>query len=434
MLGAVALGLTCLMALPLMAEQTENGKGKLKLVLIERTRFTGWDNTVSLDEAAADSTVFTRHRTTLGLDGAISDRMAFSFRLTNEFRTYLAPKSRANRFGEVFVDQAWLSWDKPADMPVKLTLGRQNIILGEGFLCIDGQPLTGSRSLYFNAVRTDWDLGQGQNLTVFLAHVPQYDDWLPVIHEGDTHQGLEEQANTVMRVYWTRPFSNGGELQANYFLKHSIGNQLGPERTVHTVGARLALPLTQSLKGAVEAALQFGKWAGNDHRAWGGYAWLEQKLPESLPFLTGLRVGTYMMSGDKADTTAHEAWDPLWGRFPKWSESYIYAMIRESKVANWNNIMTFFAGVLFRLSEKMDGQITLNFLTAPQGSTGAFAAYPEMAGTGKNRGTLIAGRVNYKIDTHWSGHFVYEHFRPGSYYTETAKPYNWIRFELLFSL
>jgi len=60
--------------------------------------------------------------------------------------------------GEVFFDYLHLQWNSAFGLPLTLTVGRQDLMLGEGLVVWDGGPLDGSRSAYFNAVRGDWAL------------------------------------------------------------------------------------------------------------------------------------------------------------------------------------------------------------------------------------------------------------------------------------
>ena len=60
------LFLIVVMLVPGMAE-SEKSPSKIELNVIERFRFTGWDNAVGLDDGANDAVAFTRHRTSLAL-------------------------------------------------------------------------------------------------------------------------------------------------------------------------------------------------------------------------------------------------------------------------------------------------------------------------------------------------------------------------------
>jgi len=129
---------------------------RLKLIFAERFRQETWDNAINLDDASAESFAYTRNKTTLGLQWFAAKGLEITGKLTNEFRVYFAPKDRPFGWNEVFFDNLYIKWKLPKDLPFTLTAGRQDIFLGEGFVIADGNPLDGSRSFYFNALRLDY--------------------------------------------------------------------------------------------------------------------------------------------------------------------------------------------------------------------------------------------------------------------------------------
>lgn len=402
----------------------------LKWSVSERTRLTTFDNSINLDDGAADTFTFTRHLTSLGLAWTPRKDLSFVVKLTNEFRSWLSPKNRPNNLGEIFFDQLYLKWKGVAGTGLNLTVGRQNIMLGEGFVCLDGQPLTGSRSAYFNAVRADYAFNSKHKLTAFVSALPRTDTWLPVINEPDPAQLLEEQANTGIGLYYQGSIGKVG-LQAYYFRKDTEANEAAPvESGINTLGARAVLPLVDRLALTAEAALQNGSFGDVDRGAYGGYFHLDWKVAESVPVVRVLTLGGILLSGDDTATADYEGWDPLWSRWPKWSESYIYTLIREVGIARWTNFSALYFGLNAVFTKDFKARVHYYILGAPQDgpNTPAFTA---LAGEGHRRGGLLVSRFDYVINTHLSGHFVWEHFEPGNYYADTADGYNWFRFELM---
>ncbi|MGE5343069.1 MAG: hypothetical protein ACM3SY_16465 [Candidatus Omnitrophota bacterium] len=80
-----------------------------------------------------------------------------------------------------------------------------------------------------------------------------------------------------------------------------------------------------------------------------------------------------------------------------------------------------------RLTDPITLRLTWHHLMANQILPGF-----SMAGTGKTRGNLIAGRLEYPINSNATAHLVWEYFNPGSYYFAGADAANWFRCELLF--
>ncbi len=409
----------------------EKSKKKLRFSFSERTRLTVFDNAINLDETMNDTFAFTRHRTSVGLFWSPSDNIDFNVKLTNEFRTYLSPKNRDSDMNEIFFDQLYVKWKNIGETGITLTLGRQNIMLGEGFICLDGQPHTGSRSAYFNAVRLDYKFNEKHRVTGFVSYIPRYDNWLPVINEPDPKQSLEEQANTGVGIYYQGNLGKTG-VHAYYFRKDTHNNDNYPiESGINTFGIRLTIPLVKRLALTTEGALQSGSYGSNDRSGTGGYFHLDYKIGEIIPIVNTLTFGGIYLSGDDPSTDKVEGWDPLWSRWPKWSESYIYTLIRENGVAYWSNIKSLYLSAAFTLNKQLSGKASYYLLWSDEYGNSSKPSFASMAGEGKKRGNLIVTRFNYKISKHMSGHFVWENFKPGSFYRENADGYNWFRFELM---
>lgn len=409
----------------------EDEDEKLKISFSERTRLTVFDNSISLSDNG-DSWAFSRHKTSLGARYTGLDQFIFKVKLTNESRVWFTPKTKESRFDEVFVDQLYVKWSPKIKIPLDLTLGRQNILFDEGFICLDGQPLTGSRSIYFNAIRFDMAITKAHKLSGFYSYVPQHDDMLPIVHEADMPQALEEQANVGLGLYYHGQINSNNKLSLYYFLKKTEQNDsYQDESTINAIGARLHSHLYDRVNFTFEGAYQFGKLENKDRRAFGGYAYVDYELTTMPSFLSTVTIGSFYLSGDDPDTEKVEGWDPLWSRWPKWSESYIYTLIIENKgkVAYWSNISSVYASFKATLSEKFSFQTAFHHLMAVEDNTSDFCS-----GSGKSRGNLLSLRLNYKIDKNWSGHFLVENFQPGNFYAPTADSYNWFRFELLFKI
>jgi len=122
-----------------------------------------------------------------------------------------------------------------------------------------------------------------------------------------------------------------------------------------------------------------------------------------------------------------EGWDPVFSRWPKWSEGYIYTLIKESRVAYWSNLDSIYGALGFDFGQRANATLTVHRLGASHSLPGAFPG-----GTGLDRGSLVVGRLNFVISRRLAGHLHWEHFRPGNFYAPGASGFHWIRFELLF--
>lgn len=421
--------------------KSENEPSKFKISFSERFRMVTWDNAVDLNDEGTSNQSFSRLRTSLGLQYKANEDLEFNFKLTNEFRNYFTPSTNASHMNEVMIDQLNMKLKNQALLPGELTLGRQNIILGEGFVILDGHPVDGSRSSYFNAIRYDWNINPNHTLIGFFAYQPE-EDFLPVINgkdidasfQGDDSYQLIEQSEKAAALYY-----NGNLEKINlqsYVIWKAIlddGKQIVPKSNIYTLGARIKMPLAEQFNLTAEGAYQTGNSGDNDRSAYGGYAYVTY-LPgcEKIYAPKNINLGTFILSGDNPNTPEVESWDPLFSRWPKWSESYIYTSLKENqgKVAYWSNMLALYIQTNFSLGSGFGLDINYYQLYAMEKtSTTTF-----LSGEGTNRGGLIIGKLNYKITENVSGHILWEHFTPGNFYFDGADSYNWARMEFMFQI
>jgi len=410
-------------AVPVAAQ--EASPPRLKLIFVERFRFEAWDNAVGLDDAAADGTAYTRNRTTLGLSWKAAKNVELLGKVTNEFRVYLAPKDRPFTWHEIFVDNLYVKWTLPGRRPLAVTAGRQDINLGEGFVVADGTPGDGSRSYYFNALRLDADLAKGHRLTVFGHATKATDRYLPVVHPRP--QALAEQPERALALYYAGTFGRT-KVDAYAVRKTTDANKAWPLATrTETFGARAVAALAKPLTLTAEAAVQTGRSGEAERSSYGAIAHVDCDLKGAWTVLQSFVLGGILLSGDDPATARVEGWDPIFSRWPKWSESYIYTFTNESRPSYWSNLSSLYAQLALDFGPRSDGHIMVMPMGAGRIQPGGFPG-----GAGRGRGLLIRGRLNYKISRYLTGRFIWEHFDPGSFYLPGASSYNWIQFEMIF--
>ncbi len=428
LLGIVVIMMVCLTVFTLGAEvSTEQVSAKFKISFSQRFRFEGWDNAVGLDEDANDASGYTRNRTSLAALWNPSAHVEVMVKLTNEFRHYLVPKNKPFKIHEIFFDQLYVKWKNIGQSPLTLTVGRQNIMFGEGFVMMDGNALDGSRSLYFNALRADYQWSKNQRLTAFYSYQPVTDTILPLINHQD--QPLVDQPEGALGLYYTGLLKKTG-IEA-YFIHKYVDrtDKLPIESGINTFGTRVQHSLLKDLSLTMEGAYQFGSYGAFDRSALAGYGHLDYTLSNKVPLLRTLTLGGIYLGGDNPATAKMEGWDPVYSRWPKWSESYIYTLAKEHGVAYWSNLKTLYLSFLMDLTPGINLTMTYFRLGAVERGKGSFTG-----GAGKTRGDLIMGRVNMKINTFTTAHFIWEHFNPGDFYFTGADNSNWLRFEVMFQL
>ncbi|MCP4215429.1 MAG: alginate export family protein [bacterium] len=402
--------------------KAEKSESKFKFSFLERFRFVGWDYAIGLSEEHSAPFAFTRHKTSLGMVWTPDKNLQVGVKLTNEFRNYLTP-DRDFEIDEIIVDQLYVKLKKIGKLPLSLTIGRQNIILGEGFLVLEGHPLDGSRSIYFNAVRADYSFSKNHKLTSFYSIQSETDTALALIN--DQERALMEWKARGLGFYYTGLF-NKTKVESYFLRKETDASDKRPfDVGINAVGARVSLPLGGKFSLTAEGAYQFGDWGGEDMGAMGGYFHLDYKF-KNHKFLKTATLGGIYLSGDDPATSKMEGWDPLFSRWPKWSESFIYVLITERGVAYWTNFTSLYVSLSVDIAKNMDFKVAYHRL-------GAVEENP-LASNGKTRGGLLVSRLNFKLNKYFSGHFVWEHFKPGSFYPSGAASYNWLRFELAFKL
>ncbi len=406
---------------------------KFSLTTRSRIETTDYAPTLGLPEnpTSTAGSSYLRHRT--GFMGWVfpAPRWEIGLRFTNEFRRYLVPGGQVFTFDEVVIDQLYAKADSLGKTPLSAILGRQNITLGEGFLVAEGGPSDGSRTAYFNALNLSWQFSPKTNLRFIYVNQQKDDDILPIIH--DQHRVLSEGDEQAVILYLTTSLSN---VTLEPYLMHKDRNSSAklPHASIVCLGVREQTKLTPQLTSTSELAIQTGNADGEDHRAIGGYSYFEYKTNWPTYYPSSLTVGGVYLSGDDNASVKNEGWEPMFGRYPKWSESYVYSLTNEYGVAYWSN----FASLFGKTSGSIGKDITLNLeyhhLMAPQPVGETFSSKRIFQdASGNVRGDLAIAKLNYQIKPRLSGHLLYEQFNPGNFYSSNARVSSWVRMEALLT-
>lgn len=414
--------------------------GALTVGFEERVRSERWNDLVDHDAAKEDARTQYRFRSRLWADWTPTRDLRIVAGIANEDKKIAHPDVAANG-REVFVETLYADW-RPAPA-WSLKAGRQNLMRGEGFVLFDGSALDGSRSAYVNAVDLAWS--PGKSTVEFLTiSDPGRDRYLPRLNEPSNPaevQRLNEWDEQALGLYATVREWEGTTLEAYGFLKTerhdfrpATNPQFQPDRLVRTVGSRLVRDLGGGWTAMGEAAWQWGFQRplpgdpGGDRplEAWGGYARIRKAFDAA--WKPTLSLGCIGLSGDDPHTRRIEGWDPLFSRWPKWSELYIYSQVPERGVAYATNTGMWEAEARLKPAKRVDLRATwyrLNAFHAPGGAGPLF-------GTGRRRGDLWEVRGDLALDDHWKGHVVYERLTPGSFYTGAA-PGSYLRVEVTYA-
>ena len=391
----------------------------------ERFRSENWDNLADWDAERSDTLRQVRFRTRLWTSVPLGAKATFYISLNNETRKISKPDTPL-RFDEIIFESCYL--DVKFNQTFSVRAGRQNLPRGEGLILGDGDPLDGSRSYYYNALDAAFALPAGK-LEFLAISDPHKDIYMPTLHDRD--RPLVEWNEQALGGYFTsRPLS-GATVEAYYFYKIEAHDQrppdnpqYQPERRLSTLGTRVVKPLGSGWSVAGEYARQWGRQhPDTEISAWGGYAYVKKKFAAAwAPTAT---AGFWTLSGDDPATPADENWDPLFARWPKWSDLYIYSLTPEKGAAYWTNLGMGQAEVTVTPGKPFTLRGTYYYLWAWH----PFPGNPAVFGAGTGRGHMLQARLDFNFGKHVKGHLQYETLLPGSFYTGSDRGW-FARFEV----
>lgn len=389
----------------------------------ERIRWKAGDNFVDTNDAVDDSWGLARIRTRGWLGIALSENVKFTVRTTNEFRKYFHPEGGKYdfRLNEFVFDNAYLEITPREDLSLKI--GRQDMFISEGLVIFDGSPLDGSRTYYFNAVRATWKSAK-TSVDGFVISNTAKDRYLPVINRNPSQSTLERDEQGA-GLYVTHQL--GKTLKGEFYdiFKREEPLAALPLSRLNTSGLRLTGITKGGIQHAEEFAVQFGDYGPNSRRGYGGYVDLKKPLPSFSKFT--LQFNYTHLSGDDPTTPDCEGWNPIFSRWPKWSELYLYTLAQEGRgPAYWTNIGMISPGFNYKFSGRANFDFYYRFMYAPEARV--------MGGQklGNWRGKLAVAKFNYKVNNHFSGHLLAETLDPGDFYPKGASFAYFLRSEFMF--
>jgi hypothetical protein len=381
-----------------------------------------------------------RYRTRLWDKFKLDENTAVNTRFTWEFRTYDEPASAKQEtdFDEIIMDNANLSMKKFLDMPATAILGRQDIKLSEGWLVADGTPSDGSRTFYFDALRFTWDLTEKTKLeTIYISNMPNSDWVLKPIN--DRHKCVTQEEEQGAILYLTDK-SNADMQIEGYFMYKNINpvdgtfrNQITTEAKlaqyskkadIYTFGGALSGPLCDKWSYRVEGAVQTGQSASpstdvtanneTEHlMAFGEKSTLEYSFKDDWD--NKLHITYEYLSGDDPGSKQVEAFNPLWGQWPQWSEMYQpYVTSMEDNLVS--NLHRLDLGHKFKPNKEWEILSDYHLLWADENT---FATNSKFSDSGNFRGQLLTCWARYAFSKQLTGNLIGEYMLPGNYYSST---------------
>ena len=386
-----------------------------------------------------------RYRTRWFTRWHLDEDITFNTRLVWEFWTHCRPRShpsgffgqRSTDFDEAMFDHFNIQFRNAFDMPLTITAGRQDIILGTGWLVLDGTPADGSRTIHFDAaLRATYEMSDVSRLDLVYLH--NYDSptkFIKPFNHGAVsdrrHQTQGEDERGAI-VYLTHEMTDMTGLDAYYIFKRERQSARGAQRDkgqdaeVNTFGARLYGALDENWTYSAEGAFQFG------------YA--RQREPELEPsrnqrglgtnnMLTysfhddhsnELRVGYEYLSGDSGHGT-NTQFNSLWGDWPQFQrggdlQAYMWAFEYKG-IGNVGNLHRAGVGHSFKPHQDWTLKTDYNLMWADRNTFDSTTPGPlTFSDSGNFRGQMLSALASYRCCPKFGMHFLVDYFIPDNYY------------------
>ncbi len=432
------------------------------------------------DSPTADRT-FQRYRGRLWATYSPIEQLSGSARLMWEGRHYNKPNQDDYRLletwysGGILFDQLTLDVkNRLGGAPVALKLGRQDIRLGDGWLVLDGTPIDGSRTFYLDAARATIGLDSiGTTLDLIYLDQSANTGRFPQSLNGETEDQTEQNETGAILYAQNKSLVKDTALDGYFIYKHSR-----PERNPLNIRINNGFPFpspsdsgdvyTFGLRGdskphprwglRAEGAYQWGTRNDRDLSAFGFTGRATYNLND--PKANRVYAGYEFLSGDDPGGD-DQAFDPLWGRWPQWSELMVYQWPLETAgqdrirggsvlVVGCGALGGVAAEILVRagvgtvtivdrdtveatnlqrlnLGWGMQAHpttlVTLDYhaLWADEESTRTRAQLVNISQDGNFRGHLATGWIRTKLNKHVSGHLVAEYLWPGDFYARNRR-------------
>ncbi|MBK1736012.1 hypothetical protein CKO15_12140 [Halorhodospira abdelmalekii] len=354
--------------------------------------------------------LFTRTRTRAWVAYRPHEQLEFRARLMNEFRFYGQGRAAGNAeeqepLSEVIPDLLYVDWTGLAGGRIDLRIGRQELIYGTGRILLNGTPLDGSRTLFYNAVKAR------------LAFDPEHTiDFLALYNEDDDSLTLNSQPSlTVIEHdeaalgFYGRNLSND-EWPFEYYWIYKEEDR-AESAEFHTVGARF-FPEFGRWAFNVELATQYGEHGTADLEGRMLDASATYRPDVTTALAPALHGGYYYLSGNDPESADNEGWYPVFSRWPQLSELYIYSYVgAEHGVAGWSNLHAPFLGLDLTPFSGASLQLRYHWLLADE---------EDGPGEGSERGQLATALLGVRFSEQFGGHLLIEHLSAGDYYLDDA--------------
>ena len=370
-------------------------------------------------EARGGANSFQRYRTRVFGEYHPNDNLYFRGRLVNEFRTVQKPDGPYNwsAFDETVIDNFFV--DYKHDM-FDVRIGRQDMIYGTGKLILDGTPKDGSRTIYFDAAKVSYK-GIDNTTVDFLAMYTRAHDPLAIhtqdrdivgLGGGDAFDGAEAGG----AVYIKNKSSETLPWEAYWIIKTE---QQFLDDEINTVGTRLMPKLNDAIDGNLELAYQSSPDT-SEYMIDALVSWHIQGMEDQKACLG---VGWYHLSED---------WNPVFARWPQYSELYVYSY-DTTGAGQWNNVSMPHVDFSISPMKNLKSDLLLGYMFAPEDNGPGNSNVRGLLFTWWNKFTIKEQLFSQRDKL--TGHVLFELMQPGAYYTAAQRDNTatFLRFELNYA-
>lgn len=408
----------------------------------ERVRHEYWKNNRDMDNNYYDGGDRNWFRIKTSLWGRVDYRedLGLYAKMSNENKAYMLLGAGGRKVyysghryhdpDEFIFDNLYLDVKNPGDLPVTFRIGRQDLLnqYGENFLICDGTPGDGSRTFYFNAVKAVWKMDDENVLDVLYINNPRDDVFLPVLNEDKSPTVLnttDEQGfvmylkNTTHKNTFFEPFFMYKKEESDW--GSGLQNRKSDIGTFGAFVKYLADPYTLR----VQLCDQFGDYGPDEREAYAGYLFVDREFKDAA-WKPKLTAGMAYLSGDEKSTATMEGFNPLFSRFPLYSELYGQAFASEAGVCYWTNLQMYRIGAAVTPSKAMKFDCSYSYLRANEAVNASATA--SLSGIGRERGHLFMGKLDYVFNKNFSAYLMGDYFIPSKkFYTDNADPAIFLR-------
>jgi hypothetical protein len=406
-----------------------------------RLRFEYLNNVSTLDKSAPNhEQIYNRYKGRWWGTVTPTKDIEFNVKLTWEGRSWCENDTIAgwdSSRDQVIFDNVYLKWRNFLGLPLTVTAGRQDILLGDGWWTGDGGPLDGSRSYYYDAVRLDYALPEIKTdvTTIWIQQDAQGDAWFPKIDNRPVPALMTEQDEEGAILWISNKSLPNMEIDPYFVYKNDKtevvnGKEVGRTGDYYMFGTRVAGKIGDHWQYRDDIAGQFGHRNGQQLCALGSLNQISYNFNDKLQ--NRLYVDYEFESGDDPGTKGtNEEFDMMWGRYPRWTELYFFTYAMESRIANLSNLHRIGPGWGCKPTDKLELDLRYDLLFADENTVGDQPG-GQAKGFSKDgcfRGFMITPYAKYTLNNHMFTRLMPSVFCPGDFYTnahnDTAVFFRW---------